>query len=159
MAVCTQKHVTFDTEDVAFPTVLRIPEQDPGKIRALRESKPPTPVSVGNSQNGGFKSHVNFHAFHDPMLQFCDSDGRSGRGPGFSNEKEATFVPKVTCFTVCFFADSHRLRAAAPYMCESSIVLSDSGSPGRHGNMRTKTRHFRHGGRHFLDSGEYMGGN
>ena len=115
-------------------------------------------MSVGNSQNGSFKFHVNFHAFHDPMSQFSDSVGRSGRGPGFSHGKEATFVPKVTCFTVCFFADSHRLRAAAPYMSESSIVLTVSGGAGREANVHGKTRQFRHGGRLFPGREADLGG-
>ena len=115
-------------------------------------------MSVGNSQDGGFKSQINFHAFHDPMLQFCDSGGRSGRGPGFSHGKEATFVPKVTCFTVCFFSDSHRLRAAAPYMSESSIVLTVAGGAGREANVHGKTLQFRHGGRLFPGRAADFGG-
>ena len=64
------------------------------------------------------------------MAHFCDSVGRSANGPSLSLGKGATCAPKVTCFTVYFFADLHRLRAPAPLVVESAIVLSESGRPG-----------------------------
>ena len=106
-------------------------------------------MSVVDSGIGDFKSYVNYRASHDPMLQFSDSVGYPGNGPGLSPGKEATSAPKMTCFTVHFFAKSHRLRAAAPYMSESSIVLAVSGGAGREANVHGKTRQFRHGGRLF----------
>ena len=92
------------------------------------------------------------------MLQFSDSVGYPGNGPGLSPGKEATSAPKITCFTVHFFARSHRLRAAAPYMSESSIVLTVSGGAGREANVHGKTRQFRHGGRLFPGREADLGG-
>ena len=116
------------------------------------------PVSVVDSKIGDFKYHVNYRANHDPMLQFSDSVGYHGDEPGLSPGKEATSAPKMTCFTVHFFARSHRLRAAAPYMSESSIVLTVSGGAGREANVHGKTRQFRHGGRLFPGREADLGG-
>ena len=82
--------------------------------RAWRDSKRTILVSVLNSRNGMLKSYVNYRACRDPMLPFLDSVARSGQAPGLSPGKEATFAPKVSCFTVPFLADSPRLRAPAP---------------------------------------------
>ncbi len=116
------------------------------------------PVSVVDSQIGDLKYHVNYRANHDLMHQFSDSVGYHGNGPGLSPGKEATSAPKMTCFTVRFFARSHRLRAAAPYMSESSIVLTVSGGGGREANVHGKTRQFRHGGRLFPGREADLGG-
>ena len=125
--------------------------------RAWRDSKRPILVSVVNSRNGMLKSYVNYRACRDPMLPFLDSVARSGQTRGLSPGKEATFAPKVSCFTVPFFARSHRLRAPAPYMSESSIVLTDSGGPGSEANAHCKTRHFRHRGRLFPERDADLG--
>ena len=136
-----------------FPdSVGNSPERDRSRTEKTRHfARPgrPFPVSVGDFKVGDFKYHVNYRANHDPMLQFPDSVGYHGNGPGLSPGKEATSAPKMTCFTVRFFARSHRLRAAAPYMSESSIVLTVSGGAGREANVHGKTRQFRHGGRLF----------
>jgi len=58
------------------------------------------------------------------MHHFPDSVGGSENGPRLPLGNGATFAPKVTCFTVYFLAGSHRLRATAPDMCDSSIVLA-----------------------------------
>ena len=92
------------------------------------------------------------------MLQFFDSVGYPGNGPGLSPGKEATSAPKMSCFTVHFFARLHRLRAAAPYKSESSIVLTVSGGAGRETNVHGKTRQFRHGGRLFPGREADLGG-
>ena len=57
------------------------------------------------------------------MLHFPERRGGSGNGPRLSLGNGATFGPKVPYFTVYFFAGSHRLRARAPDMAESSIGL------------------------------------
>ena len=98
------------------------------------------PVSVVDSQIGDLKSYVNYRASHDLMHPFSDSVGYHGNGPGLSPGKEATFAPKMTCFTVRFFARSHRLRAAAPYRSESSIVLTIPGGAGEEANVHGKIR-------------------
>ena len=67
------------------------------------------PVSVVDSKIDAFKYHVIYRANHDPMRQFSDSVGYHGNGPGLSPGKEATSAPKMTCFTVRFFARSHRV--------------------------------------------------
>ena len=63
------------------------------------------------------------------MLHFPERGGGSENGPRLSLGNGATFGPKVTYFTVYFFAGSHRLRARAPDMGESSIGLPDPGPP------------------------------
>ena len=65
------------------------------------------------------------------MLHFPERGGGSENCPRLSLENGAIFGPKVTYFTVDFFAGSHRLRATAPDVRESSIVLADPGLPGR----------------------------
>ena len=71
---------------------------------------------------------------------------KSDSGPRLSLGNGATFVPKIQYFTVYFFAGSHRLRARAPYMRESSIALPQPGCPdGSYINLqalRGPTRHF-----------------
>ena len=99
-------------------------------LHAFRDSRPHFFDSVGQSENWWFRSYVNLRANRDPMAHFFDSVGRSANGPSLSLGKGATFVPKVSCFTVHFFAGSHRLRVPAPYMVESAIVLSHSANRG-----------------------------
>ncbi len=87
------------------------------------------------------------------MPHFLDSVGRSENGPRLPLGNGATFAPKVTCFTVCFSAESHHLRATAPYVAKSSRVLSilrglGVGDPNMHG----KTRHLRDPAPRILDS-------
>ena len=63
------------------------------------------------------------------MLHFRERGGGSENGPRLSLGNGATFGPKVTYFTVYFLARSHRSRAAAPDLYESSILLADPGPP------------------------------
>ena len=98
--------------------------------------------SVGISKNGRFRSYVNLQALRDPMPHFLDSVGRPENGPRLSLGNGTTFAPKVTCFTVYFSAESHRLRATAPYVAKSSTVLSNAGCPDRDANVHDKTRDF-----------------
>ena len=119
------------------------------KTRHLARPGRRFPVSVVDSQIGDLEYHVNHRANHDLMHQLSDSVGYHGNGPGLSPGKEATFAPKMKRFTVRLFARSYRLRAAAPYMSKSSIVLAISGGGGREANVHGKTRQFRHGGRLF----------
>ena len=86
------------------------------------------------------------------MLHFPERGGGSENCPRLSLGNGATFGPKVQYFTVYFFAGSHRLRARAPHMGESSIGLADPGPPKAGAKVHGKTRHFSHFGRQFLDS-------
>ena len=63
------------------------------------------------------------------MLHFRERGGGSENGPRLSLGNGATSGPKVTCFTVDFFAGSHRVRARAPGMRESSTGVADPGPP------------------------------
>ena len=92
------------------------------------------------------------------MLHFRERGGGSGNGPRLSLENGATSGPKITCFTVDFFAGSHRSRAAAPDLRESSTVLADPGCPGRDPKVHGKIRHFCHFGPCILDSVANSGG-
>ena len=116
------------------------------------------PVSVGYFKIRDLQSYVFLRANRDPTPQFFDSVGYPGNEPGLSPGKDATSAPKMTCFTVHFFARSHRLRAAAPYMSESSIVLTVSGGAGRGANVHSKIQQFRHGGRLFPGREADLGG-
>ena len=82
----------------------------------------------------------------------------SENGPRLSLGNGATFGPKVTYFTVYFLAGSHRSRAAAPDLHESSIVLADPGCPGRDPKVHGKLRHFCHFVPCILDSVANSGG-
>ena len=86
---------------------------------------------VGKSKNRCVKSHVNLRAVRAPMPHFRERGGGSGNGPRLSLGNGATSGPKVTCFTVDFFAGSHRSRDAAPGMRESSTGGADPGTPRR----------------------------
>ena len=57
------------------------------------------------------------------MPHLPERGGGSENGPRLSLGNGATFAPKVTHFTVYFLSGSHRSRAAAPDLHESSIVL------------------------------------
>ena len=76
------------------------------------------------------------------MSHFPERGGGSENCPRLSLGNGATFAPKVFCFTVYFLAGSHRLRAGAPDMRESSIVLADLGCPDEGANVYGKTLHF-----------------
>ena len=65
------------------------------------------------------------------MLHFPERGGGSANCPRLSLGNGVTFGPKVTYFTDDFLAGSHRLRATASDVRESSIVLADPGLPGR----------------------------
>ena len=95
---------------------------------------------------------MNYQAARNPTPHFFDSVGRSEIRARLSLGNGATFGPKVTYFTVDLFAGSHRLRATAPDVRESSIGLADPGCPDRDANVHGKTRHFSHFGSYFLDS-------
>ena len=84
---------------------------------------------VVKSKNYSFKSYVNLHANRDPMLHLRERGGGSENGPRLSLGNGAIFAPKITCFTVYFSAGSHRLRARAPNMRESSTGPADPGTP------------------------------
>ena len=77
--------------------------------------------------------------FDAPLL---DRGGRSESGPRLSLGNGATFGPKVPYFTADFLAGSHRLRARAPDMGESTIVLADPGRPDGGAYVDGKTQHF-----------------
>ena len=76
--------------------------------------------SVGKSKNLRCKCDVNYHAIRGPAPHFLDSVDRAAGEASLSLEKDATLVPEVSYFTVPFPASSHRLRAPAPYVRQSS---------------------------------------
>ena len=84
--------------------------------------------------------------------------GRSENGPRLSLGNGATFAPKVLYFTVYFLGGSHRSRAAAPDLHESSTVSADPGCPGRDPKVHGKTRHFSNFGPCILESVANSGG-
>ena len=90
-------------------------------LRALRDPTPHFFDSVGNSKIWCPRSYVNLQGSRHPTPHFPDSVGSSEHRPRLSPGNGATFAPKVPYFTVYFFAGSHRLRARAPDMRESSI--------------------------------------
>ena len=127
-------------------------------LQAWRDPMPRFSDSVVKSKNHSFKSYVNLHAIRDPMLHLPERGGGSENGPRLSLGNGAIFAPKVTCFTVYLLAGSHRSRAAAPDLYESSIVLADPGCPGRDPKVHGKTRHFCHFVPCILDSVANSGG-
>ena len=98
-------------------------------LHALRGPAPRFFDSVGKSKNRGVKSYVNVRAIRAPMLHFRERGGGSENRPRLSLGNGATSGPKVTCFTVDFFAGSHRVRARAPGMRESSTGVADPAPP------------------------------
>ena len=100
-------------------------------LQAWRGPAPRFFDSVGKSKNRCVKSYVNLRAVRAPMPHFRERGGGSGNGPRLSLGNGATSGPKITCFTVRFFAGSHRSRAAAPKMRESSTGVADPGPPRR----------------------------
>ena len=106
-------------------------------LLAWRGATPRFSDSVGKSKNRRVKSYVNLRALRAPMPHFRERGGGSGNGPRLSLGNGATSGPKVTCFTMYFFAGSHRSRAAAPKMLESSTGVADPGPPrGRRQSAR-----------------------
>ena len=77
--------------------------------------------------------------FDAPLL---DRGGRSESGPRLSLGNGATFGPEVSYFTADFLAGSHRLRARAPDMGKSMIVLADPGCPDGGAYVHCKTQDF-----------------
>ena len=75
------------------------------------------------------------HPFHSDAREKGERAGlperKSESGPRLLLGNGAIFGPKAPYFTVDFLAGSHRLRATAPDVRESSIVLADPGLPGR----------------------------
>ena len=65
------------------------------------------------------------------MLHFRERGGGSENGPRLSLGNGATSGTKVTCFTVYFFAGSHRVRAGAPGIRESSTGVADPAPPSK----------------------------
>ena len=106
-------------------------------LQAWRGPAPRFFDSVGKSKNSRVKSYVNLRAIRAPMLHFRERGGGSENGLRLSLGNGATSGPKVTCFTIDFFAGSHRSRAAAPKMRESSTGVADPGPPrGRRQSAR-----------------------
>ena len=98
-------------------------------LQAWRGPAPRIFDSVGKSKNGRTKSYVYLRAIRAPMPHFRERGGGSGNGPRLSLGNGATSGPKVTCFPIYFFAGSHRVRARAPGMRESSTGAADRGPP------------------------------
>ena len=98
-------------------------------LQAWRGPAPRFFDGVCKSKNCPFESYVNLRAIRAPMLHFRERGGGSENGPRLSLGNGATSGPKVTCFTIYFFAGSHRLRARAPNMRESSTGPADPGTP------------------------------
>ena len=98
--------------------------------------------SVGKFKMRRLKSHVNLHAIRAPMSHFPERGSGSGNGPRLSLGNGATSGPKVPYFPVYFFAGSHRLRARAPDMGESSIGSADPGPPKAGAKLHGKTQLF-----------------
>ena len=106
-------------------------------LHALRGPAPRFFDSVREFKNRRVKSYVNLRAVRAPILHFRERGGGSGNGPRLSLGNGTTPGPKVTCFTVDFLAGSHRSRAAAPKMRESSTGVADPGPPrGRRQSAR-----------------------
>ena len=76
------------------------------------------------------------------MPHFLNRGGRPESGPRLSLGNGATFCPKALYFTADFLAGSHRLRARAPDMGESTIALADPGRPDGGAYVDGKTGHF-----------------
>ena len=85
-----------------------------GNSRAFHDPRPRILDSVGNSENDTFSFYVNLRVIDYPTIRFRDSGGGSEKRPRLSLERDATFVPKVSYFTVHFLAGSHRSRAGTP---------------------------------------------
>ena len=69
------------------------------------------------------------HTFHSDAREKGERGSppgsKSDSGPRLSLGNGAPSVPKVPYFTADFFAGSHRLRARAPEIHESSIGLAN----------------------------------
>ena len=100
-------------------------------LHAWRGPAPRFFDSVRKIKNRRVKSYVNLRAVRAPMPHFRERGGGSGNGPRLSLGNGATSGPKVTCFTVDFFAGSHRVRARAPGIRESSTGAAVPAPPRR----------------------------
>ena len=98
-------------------------------LHALPGTGPRFFDSVGKVKTRLLKYRVNLRAYRAPGSHFPERGGGSGNGPRLSLGNGATSGPKVTCFTIYFLAGSHRLRARAPGMRESSTGVADPGPP------------------------------
>ena len=98
-------------------------------LQAWRGPAPRFSDSVVKSKNYSFEPYANLHAIRDPMLHLREKGGGSENGPRLSLGNGATSGPKVTCFTIYVLAGSHRLRARAPGIRESSTGVADPGPP------------------------------
>ena len=134
----TVEHVTLDTSAPHFAAMADrlLPQSGPSIGHGDKVRVPPRiwHVFMGGSRFAStvkhvtlaaldVRSYVNLHAIRAPMLHSPERGGGSDNCPRLSLGNGATFGPKVTCFTVYFLAGSHRSRAAAPDLYESSIVL------------------------------------
>ena len=100
--------------------MLANPKTDDGNYHAIWNPTARIYDSVGKSKNLRCKCDVNYHAIRGPAPHFLDSVDRAAGEASLSLEKDATLVPEVSYFTVPFPASSHRLRAPAPYVRQSS---------------------------------------
>ena len=100
--------------------MLANPKTDDGNYHAIWNPTARIYDSVGKSKNLRCKYDVNYHAIRGPAPHFLDSVDRAAGEASLSLEKDATLVPEVSYFTVPFPASSHRLRAPAPYVRQSS---------------------------------------
>ena len=100
--------------------MLANPKTDDGNYHAIWNPTARIYDSVGKSKNLRCKYDVNYHAIRGPAPHFLDSVDRAAGEGSLSLEKDATLVPEVSYFTVPFPASSHRLRAPAPYVRQSS---------------------------------------
>ena len=86
------------------------------------------------------------HPFHSDAREKGERaslpGSKSESGPRLLLGNGAIFGPKAPYFTVDFLAGSHRLRARAPDMGESTIVLADPGRPDGGAYVDGKTQHF-----------------
>ena len=112
-------------DSVGISTILRTKSY--AILQAWRGPAPRFFDSVGISKNRNVKSYVNVRAIRAPMLHSRERGSGSENGPRPSLGNGATSGPKVTCFTTYFLAGSHRLRARAPGMRESSTGVADPG--------------------------------
>ena len=137
-AGCPRSYVNLQALRDPAPRILDSVGKSPGwrcrsyvNLHALRGPAPRFFDSVRKIKNRRVKSYVNLRAVRAPILHFRERGGGSGNGPRLSLGNGATSGPKVTCFIVDFFAGSHRVRARAPKMRESSTGVADPGPPRR----------------------------
>ena len=136
--------------------MLANPKTDDGNYHAIWNPTARIYDSVGKSKNLRCKCDVNYHAIRGPAPHFLDSVDRAAGEASLSLEKDATLVPEVSYFTVPFPASSHRLRAPAPYVRQSStgvqILGGGAGCPSWDAKVHGDLRDFCHSVPYFFDS-------